>query len=93
MRYELVLDVLYIPIWFYSNKYPQTILSTTGTFTFQSGSIQIFLASKNDESFSRFTFQSGSIQMLSTNLICKPLIFFTFQSGSIQIERRLHKLY
>ena len=40
-----------------------TILSTTGTFTFQSGSIQIVINCYIFRFFLFFTFQSGSIQM------------------------------
>ena len=51
-----------------------------------------FLASKNDESFSRFTFQSGSIQIRQSSVAVFFVCNFTFQSGSIQI-RPYHTTY
>ena len=83
---QIFLKNLYIPIWFYSNEVKGLDVIDVDTFTFQSGSIQIFLASKNDESFSRFTFQSGSIQIIGDNLGNDMSSTFTFQSGSIQIQ-------
>ena len=83
---------LYIPIWLYSNKYPMTILSTTGTFTFQSGYIQIRLSFKSQWWDGVLYIpiwlysNTGELITLSTP------DHFTFQSGYIQI-RPYHTTY
>ena len=63
------------------------------TFTFQSGSILIWIGSSGDGNLDNFTFQSGSILIkrkfysnfnFHTNIFF--LFYFTFQSGSILID-------
>ena len=57
---------LYIPIWFYSNRDFQCYYLCVASFTFQSGSIQIFTSFTTFCGYKFFTFQSGSIQIGSS---------------------------
>ena len=67
-------NILYIPIWFYSNNPDLFQCSGICTFTFQSGSIQIFQTLPHLYPIFTFTFQSGSIQMTSSKLSKQFLI-------------------
>ena len=87
---------LYIPIWFYSNGKPCINVQFVKIFTFQSGSIQIFLNTSIAFAITPFTFQSGSIQIILSYLLSRCCSIFTFQSGSIQIfpfQRTFLRLY
>ena len=53
--------ILYIPIWFYSNKDFAHFMYTFLNFTFQSGSILINAPADARPLWFFFTFQSGSI--------------------------------
>ena len=55
-------------------------------FTFQSGSIQMFVPITVEAVFVLFTFQSGSIQIITVLPCICVYEVFTFQSGSIQMS-------
>ncbi len=59
-------DIIYIPIWFYSNVSEITLASRIQSFTFQYGSIQISVPLAIFCLKFAFTFQYGSIQINSS---------------------------
>ena len=77
--------LLYIPIWFYSNLFPDSLYTDPKELYipiwFYSNTLNSFvsLASLN------FTFQSGSIQIDFRCVLWHSWRNFTFQSGSIQM--------
>ena len=79
-------NILYIPIWLYSNFAGLCRREQTYNFTFQSGYIQISLNISFRVVTKFFTFQSGYIQIPTSRISCKMCIVFTFQSGYIQIK-------
>ena len=66
-------NVLYIPIWLYSNKsgYAEGVKSVP--FTFQSGYIQIITNNSIYQLYHCFTFQSGYIQIKVTTELVKKM--------------------
>ena len=90
--------MLYIPIWFYSNKKDKLLGIMHAHFTFQSGSIQIDFISGISILKVYFTFQSGSIQINRRwiHLAGKDLyipIWFYSNGGIINPSRQRLKLY
>ena len=61
--------------------------TSSSIFTFQSGYIQIDIASLDLIGEYNFTFQSGYIQIAALMLIYTGLRIFTFQSGYIQMMK------
>ena len=79
-------SIIYIPIWFYSNKVSDDSTYIDSRFTFQYGSIQMVEDVSATNVYASFTFQYGSIQMKCSDDSTYVDSKFTFQYGSIQIE-------
>ena len=82
---NLLLLLLYIPFWLYSNDCNDAEINRANTFTFQSGYIQIPSWQYSFWRSANFTFQSGYIQMRIHESEANVVGYFTFQSGYIQI--------
>ena len=74
MSMQTLLNLLYIPIWLYSNGFPFRNIQPTLYFTFQSGYIQMVFVRKKLLTLYGFTFQSGYIQIVFCPLTIVHLI-------------------
>ena len=75
--------LIYIPLWFYSNKDVNNYLLVGAEFTFHYGSILIPLSIFFTLSRAAFTFHYGSILINTFSLNTVVKYKFTFHYGSI----------